>query len=121
MIKGLIALFTSGLIVNPMVLLGIACGSVFYALLDADGIFRVYKAPSFYGLALIFGCIYILGFRRVYQENGNTDWNETLLALCGAVFKFLAASLLMISFISLFDMGDMAELNGNINAGPDGF
>ena len=110
MIRGIVALFTSGILTNPMVLLGIVLGSVFYGMFDGTQIFQIYKKPSFYGLALVLSCIYVLGFRRVYTENGDTNWTETLLAIVAGVFKFVLASVLMISFISLFDMGDMQKI-----------
>lgn len=110
MIKGILALFTSGIMTNPMVLMGIILGSVFYSFLDGPEIFQIYKKPSFYGIALILSCIYVLGFRRVYTEDGETDWFETLLAIAVGVFKFVLSSALMISFISLFDMGDMQKI-----------
>ena len=106
MIKGIIALFTSGTLTNPMVLAGILTGSVLYAFFDSNDIFGVYQSFSFYGMAFLFATVYTIGFRRVYYANGETNWNETFLALLGGVFKFVVASLLMMSFISLFDMGD---------------
>ena len=50
------------------------------------------------------------GIARTYKENGDTDWTETLLSVAGGVFKFVLASLLMMSFISLFDMSDMEKI-----------
>ena len=106
MIRGIVALFASGLLTNPLVLLGVITGSLFYAFLSANEIYLIYKTPAFYGISLLLVCSYILGFRRVYQENGKTDWKETFLAIIGGLFKFVVASVLMISFISLFDFGD---------------
>lgn len=106
MIRGIVALFSSGILTNPLVLLGILFGSLFYAFLSANDIYQIYKTPAFYGLALILACGYIIGFRRVYKENGDTDWGETTLAVIGGIFKFVIASILMISFISFFDFSD---------------
>ena len=106
MIKGVIALFTSGILANPLVLLGILFGSLFYAFLSANDIYQIYKTPAFYGLAVFISCYYILKFRRVYKENGDTDWGETLLAIICGIFKFVAASIFMIVFISFFDFSD---------------
>lgn len=110
MIKGIIALFTSGILTNPMVLLGMALGSGMYAFLDGSEIFQVYKKASFYGVAFLCSVIYVIGFRRTYKENGETDWFETSLSVVGGVFKFVLASLLMMSFISFFDMGDVEKI-----------
>lgn len=108
MIKGIIALFTSGILTNPLVLLGIISGSVFYFCFDGSQIFGIYKKPLFYTLALVVSSFYILYFRRVYRPSGETDWSETLLAILGGTVKLVFASLLMISFISLFDLGSMS-------------
>ena len=110
MIKGILALFTSGIMTNPMVLLGILLGSVLYFCLDGQQIFQIYKMPSFYGVAILLSSVYVLTFRRVYQENGDTNWSETILSIAASVFKFVLASILMISFISLFDMSDMEKI-----------
>lgn len=113
MIKGILALFTSGILTNPMVLLGMIVGSVMYASLDGSEIFQMYKRAYFYGIAFLCSVIYVVGFRRTYKENGDTDWTETSLSVIGGVFKFVLASLLMMSFISLFDMGDMKKVTGS--------
>lgn len=110
MIRGILALFTSGILTNPMVLAGIILGSVFYSMFDGAEIFQIYKKPSFYGLAFVLSCVYVLGFRRIYTEDGDTDWTETSLAIAAGVFRFVLASVLMISFISFFDMGDMKKI-----------
>ena len=104
MIRGILALFTSGLMTNPMVLSGIVVGSILYGFLDGGEIFQVYKNPLFYASALLCSCIYVIGFRRTYKTTGETDWSETLLSVAVGVFRFVFSSLLMMSFISLFDM-----------------
>ena len=105
MFRGILALFTSGLIVNPMVICGMVTGIALYSLLDSREIFQVYKNPLFYGIALCLAGVYVIGFRRVYKTTGETDRTETFLSIIGAFFRFVLTSLLMISFISLFDMG----------------
>ena len=105
MFRGILALFTSGLIINPMVVCGMVTGIALYSLLDSSEIFQVYKNSLFYGSALFLAGSYVIGFRRVYKTTGETNWTETLLSTIGAFFRFILTSLLMISFISLFDMG----------------
>ena len=121
MIKGIVALFTSGIMTNPMVLFGVALGSLFYAFFESDKITQIYKSPSFYGVVLILSCIYVVGFRRVYKTNGDTDWFETSLSVLAGMFKFIFASLLMISFIYMCDMGDVSELNRNVDLSSQSF
>ena len=113
MIKGIIALFTSGTLTNPLVLSGILVGSLLYAFLDGNDIFIVYQNLSFYGLAFFLSAVYIISFRRSYHANGETDWPSTLMSVLGGVFKFVIASLLMISFISLFDMSDVEQIENS--------
>ena len=113
MIRGIIALFASGVMTNPMVLLGILLGGVCYSFMDGHQIFQLYKMPLFYGIALLLAMIYVLGFRRVYTTEGTTDWFETFLAVLGAFLRFIFASLLMLSFVSLFDMGDVKKMSSS--------
>ena len=121
MIKGIVALFSSGILTNPMVLLGVIMGSFFYALCDAAKIMQIYKSLSFYGLIAIISVVYIIGFRRVYKADGETDWMETILAIFAGMLKLVIASVLVMSFIYMFDMGTSEELNGNINLGSESF
>lgn len=121
MMKGFIALFTSGILTNPLVLLGILCGALFYAFFDAERITMIYKSASFYGTAFFISSAYILGMRKVYKPNGDVDWFETILAVLGGTIKLVLASLLMISFIYLFDFSDSSDLDGNIEIGSEGF
>ena len=121
MIKGIVALFSSGILTNPMILLGIVSGSLFYAYFDADKITQIYKTPSFYGVVLLVSCIYVIGFRKKYKSDGDIDWFETMLSVLTGVVKFVVAGLLMISFIYMCDMGDVSELNGNVEFSPQGF
>jgi len=107
MIRGIIALFTSGILINPLVLSGVVLGSLFYAFLPANDVYQIYKTPVFYSLAALLSGGYVIGFRRVYKETGETDWGETILAIIGGALKLIIASVLMISFISFFDFGDM--------------
>lgn len=109
MIKGIIALFTSGILTNPLVLLGIITGACLYAFFSGAEIFALYKNPLLYVGAFAVSTFYVLRFRRVYQPDGSTDWQETLLAIIGGTFKLVVASLLMISFISLFDLGSSSN------------
>ena len=109
MLRGLLALFSSGIFLNPMVLSGIVFGWVCYAYLDSEEIWAIYKSASFYGCVLFATGCYILFFRRVYRPNGDTDWLETGLAFGAAVFKFLLASVLTISFFAMLLMDGESE------------
>ncbi len=121
MFRGILALFTTGLILQPMVLCGIILGCFFYVFFSGNEISEIYKSPVFYLAAVIPPAIYILGFRRVYHENGQTDWTETILGLFSGWFKLIASSLLMIAFISFFDMGDVVTSDRDVEVGSQSF
>ena len=53
MLKGLQALLASGLLLDPMVLLGIVTGSAFYFGLNSEQITAIYFDYRFYGLAAV--------------------------------------------------------------------
>ena len=54
MIKGIVALFTSGAIFNPMVLLGIICGIGAMVRLDEEAIRALVTNYHFYLLIVVF-------------------------------------------------------------------
>ena len=76
MLKGLQALLASGLLLDPMVLLGIVTGSAFYFGLNSEQITAIYFDYRFYGLAAVFSFL-----------------------------KVVISSLLVMSFISLISFG----------------
>ena len=109
MIKGLVTLFTSGLFLQPFVLGGVIFGWWCYAYLDSENIWQIYKSFYLYAGIIITSALYTLCFRRVYKQDGDTDWVETGLAFSGNVFKFFAASLLTISFFAMLLMDTQTD------------
>lgn len=102
MIKGLLALFTSGAILNPMILLGIAFGIFSYMFLTAEEISALYTDYRFYLLAVLIAFVYNFLFKKVYQDGGyNLDIGTTMLNVLGSSLKLVISSLLMLSFISM--------------------
>ena len=65
MFRGLAALFKSGLILNPMVLSGIAFGIFMAAAVDMAKVFALYKDWHFYLLAAVWVFYTISDFRNV--------------------------------------------------------
>lgn len=105
MIKGILALFTSGAILNPMVLLGILTGIMFYLYLNAEQIMALYADYRFYLLTVLIAFVYNFLFKKVYQDGGyNLDVGTTLLHVVGSTFKIVISSILMISFISMLSL-----------------
>lgn len=105
MIKGIKALFTSGAIFNPFVLLGIIFG--FYVALASDKGFveLLLKQPSFYCLVVFFSIIFHFTLKKVYKEGGyvldiaKMAWNIIVSCL---VFFFSAAMSFIFVLIFLF-------------------
>lgn len=105
MIKGIMALFTSGAILNPMVLMGIFSGIMFYRYLTAEQILAVYMDFRFYLLVVLVAFIYNFLFKKIYQDGGyNLDIKGTVLNVIGSTLKLILSSVLMISFISMLSL-----------------
>ncbi|MFR8206725.1 MAG: hypothetical protein ACLU99_10735 [Alphaproteobacteria bacterium] len=65
MIKGIISLFTSGAIFNPMVLLGILLGVLCDVGLSGEEIKELFTDYNLYLLALLVSGLYIFGFKSI--------------------------------------------------------
>ena len=102
MFKGLVALFTSGAIFNPMVLLGVALGIFAMIKLDAEAIRSLALDYHLYLLALLISAAYVFVFKRIYKEGGiNLDYAAMAFASVAGVLKFALAFVLTLSFIVL--------------------
>lgn len=100
MFKGIAALFTTGIIFNPMVLLGIILGFYCSFSLKSDAVTELYHDYHFYLLVLLISTVYVVLFKKVYKEDGMTlDAPRMALRVIGGVVKFVFASLLTISFV----------------------
>ena len=90
MIKGIISLFTSGAIFNPMVLLGILLGVLCDVGLSGEEIKELVSG------------LYIFGFKKVYKEGGiDLDYPPMIFLIVWGVVKFTISALLTISFIEM--------------------
>lgn len=100
MIKGIIALFSSGLILAPQVLSGIIFGLLFSTKLKLEQIYSIYKNPAFYLLILIFISAYVFTFKKTYKNSrGDIDWNDNIMRIIGYCGMFLITNVLTISFV----------------------
>ena len=105
MFKGIISLFTSGLIFTPFVLSGIVIGSWCYFNLRPEDIQGLLLKNEFYAAIVGASVIYVLLFARVYLRGGDAlDWTAMLWKMVANVLKFLASFLLVMSFISLMSI-----------------
>ena len=105
MFKGIISLFTSGIIFTPFVLAGIILGAWSYFNLAPEAIRDLFFKNEFYVAVVSSSLAYVLLFSRVYTRGGNAlDWNAMLIKMIANVIKFLASFVLVMSFISLMSI-----------------
>lgn len=102
MIKGIISLFTSGAIFNPLVLMGIALGIYCQSSLEAEEIKAIFMDYRIYLAALLVSFIYVVFFKPIYQMGGRQrDIAAMIAVIIWGVLKFTLSALFMISFIAL--------------------
>lgn len=103
MIKGIVALFTSGAIFNPMILLGIFFGILFDVKMSYEQMIEhIYKNYRFYLLALLLAAAYNFVFHRVYDDGGDKLDKAAMAGnIIFSALKFVVSSALTISFIEL--------------------
>lgn len=103
MIKGIVALFTSGAIFNPMILLGIFFGILFDVKMSYEQMIEhIYKNYHFYLLALLLAAAYNFVFHRVYDDGGDKLDKAAMAGnIIFSALKFVVSSALTISFIEL--------------------
>lgn len=100
MIKGLISLFTSGAIFNPMVLLGIICGIASLVRLNSDEIRALATDYHFYLLIALVSFGYIFGFRKEYKEGGaELNFTAMIFSSLWGIVKFILAYALSMAFV----------------------
>lgn len=108
MIKGLIALFTSGILFRPMVLLGVMIGTVSMFTLDDKQLKIMLTTPLLYIGLYAIAFIHSLTFGRIFYKTGRTNIKASLLGSLSHFFNLLLAvifsSLLIYSFS--FGFGD---------------
>lgn len=84
MFKGFISLFSSGLILHPMVLLGIGSGCFLSYRFDLEQIFDIFAYYDFYLVGAAIAFVYTFAFNQVYKGYSNTvDWDETFKRFLG--------------------------------------
>ena len=102
MIKGIIALFVSRIILNPMVLLGIAAGFYMMTTMEMSQIHAMFLNPHFNTGVLILAGIYTLIFKRTFYGNGKTNWGATLGGIIWSFLTFLFATIMSCLFFMMF-------------------
>ena len=100
MFKGIISLFTSGAILNPMVLSGIIVGFYCVFTLEDTEIFSFFKNNIFYVYGMCGAFIYNILFKKVYNNNGKgIDYSDMSFNIIFSFIKFVISAILSVSFI----------------------
>lgn len=105
MFKGFISLFTTGIIFNPFVLLGIILGSLCYFNMELNEIRNLFLRKDFFAVVVALASIFVLIFSKRYVYGGKQfDWWAMFLIVVGNVVKFYISFVLVMSFISMFSI-----------------
>ena len=100
MFKGLISLFTTGAIFNPLVILGIVSGFWAVIKMHPDAICELFGNYHFYLLVAVVAFVYTIIFAKIYKEGGiDIDWGATIGRAVWNFVKYFIAFVLSMSFL----------------------
>ena len=112
MFRGFFALFVTGLIFRPMLLLGGLTGIVLYIGLESETLKRLYSNYNLYLLFLFIASLYVFFFKKTYLENGyDVDWKETIKTMVGEFLMLSFCFIMGMLLASFFDFSDIYEGN----------
>lgn len=116
MLKGFLALLSTGIIFKPMLLLGVIIGISAYVGLDGDHLRILYTDWHLYVFFLILASVYAYFFKKTYWGNTySVDWKETSKTALGEFlllsFSFICGMLLA----SFFDFSLPEPKTSNIS------
>lgn len=104
MIKGIKALFSSGVILNPLVLLGIVTAVYCMINMDAEQIYALFRDYHLYALVALISFVHVFLFKKVYQDDCvSLDYPAMFLAVLAGIARFVLACGLTISFIVMIN------------------
>ena len=105
MIKGLIALFTSGVIFNPLVLLGVISGIYSIIHFEPEQIRSLLTDVRFYLGVSAISALYTVAFAKVYDEGGlQVDWASTFGKTIWNIVRYFIAFVLSMSFVMMINI-----------------
>lgn len=106
MIKGLIALFSSGIIFRLPILIGIVIGIVMMVSLSDEQIWAVFRNPLLYFFGLLVSFLYAFLLKRVYYKGGTiVDWRATFYSVFGHFISYVAAVIFSCLFVFTVSLG----------------
>ncbi len=103
MIKGIMALFSLGIIFDPFVLLGIVLGFFIALTPDTEILEKLFKQGSFYALLFLLSFLYNFLLKKIYKENSSApDYGAMFFNMIASVIKFALAALFSTIFVAFF-------------------
>ena len=110
MLKGIAALFKSGLIFNPMVLLGIILGFTAMGTMSDEQLHAFYTNYHLYLLMLLIAGLYVYFFKRtVIPNRDETDWKLTSQTIVGHFLMFVVSFIFSMLFIMVMSFSGEPE------------
>ncbi|MBP5398864.1 MAG: hypothetical protein J6Y53_00415 [Alphaproteobacteria bacterium] len=103
MIRGLVNVFRSGLIIHPMVLLGIGVAAYLCLNYKIPEIFAFLALPQLYFGVLAVAFVYTIVFNRAQKGYSDiVDWKGTFGHFIGNIFKLLLSCACALSLFMMF-------------------
>ena len=103
MIKGILSLFTSGMFLNPMFLIGLGGGAYMSYHFDAEKIYSVFFGYKIYAVSVVVAFIYTFLFNRVQKGYSSlVDWPETFKQFITNSINLLVTLLCSVIFFEFF-------------------
>ena len=115
MFKGIAALFKSGLIFNPMVLLGILLGFVSMGTMSDEQLHAFYTNYHLYLLMLLIAGLYVYFFKRtVIPNRDETDWKLTSQTIVGHFLMFVVSFIFSMLFIMVMSFPEFDQVQRDL-------
>lgn len=103
MFRGLISIFSSGLILNPLFILGVASGAFLSHRFSEETIFGIFTDYEIYLVAVAIAFVYTFAFRQVYKGYSKVvDWNATFERFVGYSGMLIITSILSAIFFEFW-------------------
>lgn len=100
MIKGLLALFRSGVIFDPFVLMGILLGLITALSGNEEAMKQLYNGNSLYLLVLLLSILYNYFIKKEYKDDGErVDYVKMIFNIILSLVKFVVSCAFAIVFV----------------------
>lgn len=110
MIKGLIALITSGILLNPMVILGIICGTYIMSTFSESAVLELFKNAYFYEGMFAVAFLFAFFFEKEYTAGGKKiNWKAIAGIAFGRFITLLITVFIVCLCIFSITFGNQAE------------